>query len=352
MTNQSRRGFMQSAAGVTALAITGSTAGCLEQVPLVGESSVPDTVPEDGDAVVYADVTTIIADEGVRSLTNAYLDQQSEFEYYDGPEDFEDVLSEFEDETDFEASQITEATTFFGYDDSEAVDEEYAGLRLEIDLSVEDFIDGLEDSEDSEYDEEEYGGQTVYVSEDEETWVGILSVDGTVVAGTEDAVKDTIDVANGDGDSMDEELSSAYSGSRSSPFRFAARVPSTGDDELLPAETEQPTGDGQETYDLSVFDDIQTVAGAVYRDGSLRGMAVDFSADDADTAEDLAELLGDLQSDWTDALEDAETDEQAAGDAAAILGEVTVEQNGATVTVGLEKEVDELEGLIEEYAGP
>jgi len=322
----------------------------MDRVPFVGDTSVPEAVPEDGDAVIYADVTTVLDDEGVRTLTNAYLDQQSEYEYYDGPTDFEDALSAFEDEADFDVSQITEATTFFGYGDAGTVDNSYAGVRLEIDITVDDLVEALEDSGDDEFDEEAYGGQTVYVSADEQTWVGVLSADGSIVAGTEDAVKDTIDLTNGDEDPMDEELQSAYDGARSAPFRFAARVPSTGEDELLPEATEQPSGDGE--YDLSVFDDVETVAGSVYRDGTLRGMEVDFNAEDADTAADLAELLEDLQSDWVAALEDSGSDEQAVDDAVTILEEVTIEQSDATVTVGLEKEIDELEGLIEAYAGP
>lgn len=354
MSGQDRRTFIRQGIGLTALVSTGSLAGCsTESIPLVGNgSSVAQSVPESADSLVYADVDVILEDEGVRTLTNTYLDQQSEYEYYDGPTSLEEWISTVEDESNFDVTTIDRATVFaeFGGESYETYDPEYGAAIGAVEVTLEDLRESVEEGFDQSLSETEYNGQMVFEAEDEDFWVGSLPSEGGVAVGTEDGVKDAIDVAQGDEDAVASDLADAFSGTRDSPFRFASRVPDTGQDEPIPEETTR-YDDGEEvTYDLTVFDDIELVSGSVYRDGTLRGMAVSFTADSSDTAGELAELLQEMQDEYASMWEG--TDDDVANDIASILREVEISQDGATVTSSLEKEIEELDSLIEEYGGP
>lgn len=353
MKDQSRRSFIKTGIGVTSIIATGGLSGCTESVPSFSGSSVPDTIPEDADSVLFADVEAILGDEGVQALTDAYLEQQSQYEYYDGPESFEEALEEFEDESDIELGKVKQATVFseFGSEEYSMFNEEYGGLILQIDITIEDIVDSLEDNGSTEFDEGEYNGNVVFEAENDELMVGVLPADESIAIGTEDAVEDVIDVASGDEESMDDDLADAFNATRESPFRFASRLPDTDETREIPEEVEGFDEDGnREMTDISVIDDVETVGGSVYRDGTVRGLEVSLNTDSESTAEEIVELVEDLQSDWVERLEQSDSEE--AGDAANVLDEITVEQDGATVLSSLEKEISEMEALIEEYVGP
>lgn len=351
---QDRRDFLRGSATIATLGVTGALAGCItDSVPVVGSSSsVPSTVPENSDSVVYGDVNTILGDEGVRTLTNVYLDQQSEYEYYEGPESVDEWLSDTEEEWDIDVETVDQATVFseFGGDEYDTYDPEYGAAIVEVDLTPEDIKDSFEQTSEQEFEEDEYNGQVIFEPEEGNVWIGSLVSEGSLVIGTEDGVKDAIDVSQGDEDPIDDTLATAFSSTRDAPFRFASIIPDTGEEEPISEETTRYDENDEETYDLSVFDDVTHMSGSVYRDGTLRGMEVSLVADSSDTASELAELLQEMQDDWVSMWEDDESD--VAQEIADVLSDVSIEQNGSTVTSSLEKEISELESLIDEYAGP
>ena len=338
MDDSNRRQFLRATAGLGAVAAVGGTAGCLDSVPLVGGSAAIDAVPVDADAVVYADLDTVREDEGVRTLTDTYLEQQAQADYYDGPEDFEELLDDIEEDAEIDPANVHEATAFWAFDGDEddlfATD--YLGIIVRADLSVEDIRDSLEALYDAEFDEDEHSGRVVYEPEGEAgDHVGALS-SGAVV-GTEDAVHDAIDVETGDAAAVDGDLRGAYTATRDAPVRFASRMPSPSETDAIP-ETE--TSDDGETYDLTVFDDVATLAGSVYRDGAIRGLTTTLAASDADAAADVADLLDDLQGDIEDDIDDEAIAE--------LVGDIDISQDGSDVTTSLEREISELASLIED----
>lgn len=333
---------MRAAAGLGAVAAGGGTAGCLDSVPLVGDTSATmDAVPVSADAAVYADLDAVREDEGVRTLTNTYLEQQAQRSYYEGPENFEELLEAVEDESDIDPASVHEATLFsaFGGEEHDLFDTAYLGVIVRTDLTVEDIRDSTAELYDVDFDEVAYNGAVVYEpDEGDGNYLGALS--SGAVLGTEDAVYDAIDVDNGDEDPADAELRGAYTATRDAPFRFASRMPSPSENEAVP---EEETGDDGESYDFTVFDDVSTVAGSVYRDGSVRGLATTLAATDGDAAEDVADLLDDLQDD----IEDEIYDEAMAE----LVGDIAISQDGSDVTTSLEREIDELESVVEDAYG-
>ncbi|WP_246983481.1 twin-arginine translocation signal domain-containing protein [Halorientalis marina] len=339
-SDRSRRSFLQATAGLATVVAAGSTAGCLDSVPLIGGGGSLSAVPEDTNGVVYADIDAIREDEGVRTVTDAYLSARSESEWYDGPEDYEEALEEFEDESDLDPEGAHEIVAFAEYGgEYSLVDNEYTAVIVDADWDVDDVVDSIEEDNNYEFDEEEHSGQPFYEpDEDYGSYIGVLG-DDRMVIGQEDAVEDAIDADQGEDDGIEDELDGAYSNTRSAPVRYASIMPDPGEHDSVP----ESYGRGEDEVDLGVLEDVTTVAGAVYAEGDTRGVEVTMTAEDTDTAENLTDIVEGAIS----YAEENTYDETAA----ALLGDLEVSQNGTDVTVSFERTIDELEDLIDENMG-
>ena len=341
-TERSRRSFLRAGAGLVSVGAVGSTAGCLNSVPFVGGGGQLNAVPEDANGLMYADIDTIRADDGVRRVANAYYDAMSEYEYYDGPDSWEEALDDFEDDIDLDPREAHSMIAFAGYGGEYGlVDNEYSALIVTADWSADDITDSIARNDDRlEFDEDEHSGKTLYEpSEDYASYVGVLG-NNRYVVGQEDAVEDAIDATTGDDDGLEQEVRSAYSNARGAPFRYASVVPDPGEYDSVP----ESYGRGDSEIDLGVLEDVTSVAGSIYNNGDTYGMEATLAADDSNTAENLADIVDGALAVYQDQAYD-ETATELAGD-------VEVSQDGAAVTISFEKTLDELEDLIDENVGP
>lgn len=330
----SRRDVLRTGAALSSLAAIGSLAGCsslLDSEQTGGEQL--QRVPEDADAAARVDIETVLDDEGTQRVMNAMLSIRAEQGWYSGPSDLEGLLSDFEDNMGLDPDGITTLTPFCAWsdgDDYRTVDEEFNGTLFSADWSVTDVVDALEQGATS-YEEDDYAEMSVYEPDNEyASWVGVVS-EGEYVIGTEDAVKDTIDVVAEAEDTLDSALQSAYGNTRSGPVRFVSTVPA----DQLP-EKAGP----RNQVDLGILDDIDLVAGAVYRNGDNRGTKVTFTAEDEDAADDAAAML--------DGLFTVASDQSQHDTVADELDEVEVSQDGTSVVVTYEGSISDLVDVVEE----
>lgn len=340
MPRTTRRQFLKAG---TALAGAAAISGC-SSVPLMGNGESPlSRVPADAEFVATANVEAMLADDGVEELANTYFSLRAESEYYEGPEDMEGVLDEYEDELGLDPRAITTIVSFGeyggeqGYGVAGTLDQSYAGLVVESAWATDDVEDAISD-QGMQYTEAEYGGKTVFEPEYEQsTWVGVLE-EGTFVFGTQDAMEDAIDVATGDDDGINADLKDAYDNSRDGLGRFASEVP----EKQLPQEV--PTGDGNR-MDAEPLKDVGTTYGSLYGDGDTRGMAVNMVADDEDTAEDINDILkGGL------ALLERQAESSGQEQMVDLLDKFEVVADGTTVSVTFEATVEELKNALESQA--
>lgn len=328
-----RRDVLRTGAGVSAVAALGGLAGCSGLTGGGGGESEGGVqgLPEDAGAAAVIDAEAVRTDDATAALVNAFLDVQAEREYYDGPENYEAVLDEFENETGLDPEGASTLTPFFGWGgEYSPVDGEFAAARFEADWSAEDVVDSLEENGGS-YSDEAYADGTLYEPDEEyRSYLGVLG-DGRYVVGTEDAVTDTLDVEAGEADAIPETLQSAYAETRTAPVRFVSGVP----------EDEVPESAGGQ-FDTSVFRNVESVAGSVYADGDTRGIETTLAAGSESDAEDIADIIdGGLTVVEQDAPEAV----------AAELDAVEVTQDGTGVTVSYEATVDELTAFVDEAVG-
>ena len=324
-----RRDVLKSGGALAGVAVLGGLSGCLDSIPFLGGDSALGNVPEDSEGAVYLSLDTVREDDATQAVADAYLANS----YYE-PNDFDGLLDQFEDQTDLDPEGAHELTGFAEYNDSGGTSD-YGGAILRTDWAEDDLVDALEDSG-PDLDEGEEAGKTVYEpEEDYGSWMGVIE-EGTFVVGSEDAVVGSIELSAGEGEQMDQALRDAYSSTRDAPVRFVSVVPTDQfDDEL---------GYGDNTVDLSAVDDIEHASGSIYQDGDVRGLSVTLTVDDGDAAGDLADTIEEVIEFYQDAVsEDSDIHSE--------LDEIEVSEESSAATVTYEKDVDEIEDLVEEYAG-
>jgi hypothetical protein len=325
----SRRDVLRASAGGAAGLLTG-LAGCSSLNPL--SSSAIGRVPNDAESAFSIDVGAVMGDEGVTTLTNVYLDRQSEYDWYEGPTDYEEVLEEFDDEVGLEATQTDSLVGFSEYSDWGFVGS-YYGYLFSGGWDQDDVLDAYEDQY-PDADDDEYGAQVIYEPEDPD-WQMALGVlgDNWYVMGMQDAVEDAIDVGRGEEDKIDQELRSGFKSTSDSPVRYVGEMGSWM--------TSGEVSGEDDTVDLEPLDEVDTVSGSVYKSGDTRGVENTFAAEDQNAAEDVLDVL----EGYLALIESDQYTSEATED---VVGDIDLQQNGSDVVASYEKSVSDLEDLMED----
>ncbi|MDS0282121.1 hypothetical protein [Haloarcula onubensis] len=335
MKEIARRETLQAVAGLLSAAVVGTVAGRRTSAP----PAALDAVPATADAVVDANVDALRRDDGMRTLTTAALQQRAQYqsgEAADGPRTADALLADVETEFDADPAKVHRAVAFgdVGSAGDELFDG-YAGVVLGAELSAEAVKSGIENIDDVAFDELHESGTVVYEPDTADgPWVGALG-SNRVVVGTEAAVYDVVDVTNGETAAVGGPVGDAYADTRDGRLRFAGRLPDPSDDGAVP----RSVGDAGQSIDLSPLGSVTTLAGAVYRDGDVRGLSATLSAADAAAARDVARVVRKLRE-----RAEAELRDDAVAD---LVGGVAVERDGATVSTSVERTVGELQSLVD-----
>ena len=333
-------------AGATYVALGG-------ELPFLGADEMSDKVPEDVDVVMYMD-PDVAEDQTTKELVNGLINisKEQQGELYTGPDNYEEMMANTSSNTSLEMDKLNSIMMYATYPDANdstsmgLPDDSYAGFIIDSEWGEAEFIDETE-SNGTEYAEDDYEGYTIYkeenVSEDgNRGWIGVLA-DGQYVVGSEDAVKDAIDVDRGELDSFGGDLRTAYDDTQSGEttyMKFAATFP---DEEKL-----NQTGTGvTSAKQFESLKSISVVSGSYYTADDEIGMQMRMETGDESDADDVAAMI-DGGVAWT---------KQFAGtnETRALLENVDVEQDETAVKMTFESDVDTIvdgwKAAIEEWSG-
>jgi hypothetical protein len=332
---------IRSIAIAVALAALVATAGCSAgSVPGLGDgggSVSVDSVPADADVVMSVDVQGMLSDSTNEELANGVMGID---DTASGAQNLGEALDDIENDTGLDPRKADRMIAF-GQTESQDAGNNYGAALISGEWTEDEIVDAIEEDGDTTLEEDEYGGKTVYVQESEfgsDSWLGILG-DGRYVVGTEDAVKDAIDVDTGEADALSGELRTAYDDTRDGYVRFAMTVPT--DD--IPTEAV-----GRQTnLNAEAFTSLNTVSGAYYTDGDTVGLSMSMASGSEDDATDVYDVTNGAVS-----LARGATDNDEIKSA---LQDVEVEQDGSTVTVTYSNTAEAIVDLFEalsEMGGP
>jgi hypothetical protein len=292
-----------------------------------GASTGPalDSVPDTADVVAYVNVQEMRTDSTLRTLLET-ADQAD-----DSAESPEEMLSDLESESGLDPAGVGQATMFGQFPNESAIsDAGYFGMVVTADWTEDDVVTAVENGSEFDLESGQYAGATVYepVGDDgnENAWLGVVE-NGTYVLGTEDAVKDSIDVDAGDSEAVSGTLRTTFEDTENTLFRFASSVPG-----------EQVPQAGQ----TSAFEKATVVAGTMntYDNETVELSAtVTFSEESATTnAKNIVEgavalSRSELQGNTSDLLAD---------------DHLWVGQDGTSMTVTTRNSVDDLVSALED----
>lgn len=300
------------------------SAGCMGV--LLGDDDPVEHAPQESDVLVHVDMA-MYEDDDVERLANTMADEDPGFDGLD--EEFE----EFEDETGLDPTEAHEVLVFAEIPDQETqMDpdaEEFGGLIVYSDWDEDDVIESIEDEEDTDYELTEHAGEDALYEPTEEPdfgdalYVGVLD-DGQFVLGTESGVTASLDIAYNGADPVDGDVREMYDDMHGGHVTVAAGIT----DEL----EDDPTINDEIAQAEVVGGAFDTDDGAV----SLEGQVI---AADENVAMDTADMIDGGLATARQFTEDEDVENE--------LREVEVEQDGTTVTISYQGDIDDLETLME-----
>jgi len=334
--------------------------GCLHSGGDSASGEPIENVPSQADFLMQID-GAILEDPTTEQLVDASIETSMENDpNYDGPESYEEWRNNLSSETDIDPTSFGEGVAF-GEIPEDAMtmtpqpgqgqsSEEYFGFVFTAEWTEDEMVETIEGN--ATVSTEEYSGTTVYViepdapetqsefgSQEQQTAYAAALPDGTFVFGTEGAVQDSIDVANGDAEAVSGELREEFDRVRDGYITFTATVPDMG----MGGDSESPGGSGMGpgagAGGFESFNNITVASGSYYTSGEdTIGMSMNLRTDSSEDAQNirdgingmvqLASLGGGNFSDMFDPLE--------------------ISLDDTTVVVGYEVTVDEFTQMLED----
>jgi len=318
---------------VFALVAMVALSGCINGED--AETDAIDFVPDEADGVFHLDMA-ILEDEVTEDIGDRLIElAQEEDPDYDGPESYDEIWDELmeEEDIDLDPRELNEVVVFGSTpEDSiemQAEEDEYAAAVFTAGWTEDEIIEQIE--EEGTVEAGEYNGLPFYTIEPEEEveepgYMAVLNEE-TYSVGEEQAVRDTIDVAQGDADALSGELREELDRIRDGYVNFVFEVP----DADLPDDA-----DGQ--FDVGAFEEISIVSGSYYTEDDTMGMAVNMRTGSEQDAEDIQEAIDGIIAIGTLTFGEEVDD---------LLEPLEVEREDTTVMVSYETTVDELIERIE-----
>ena len=328
---------MQKGVAGSGLVVLGSLAGCNDGGDgngngngSDGSSMAGDTVPAKAEAVVSIDVEAMLNDDDLRDVGDTALEELQQFGQgeSDLPSDVDSAIEMAREEADLDPTGFRRGTLFMQVEESGA-DEDYAGMIMETDWSEDDLITFLESEGDSDLEESDYSGKTIYSGADtEEGGMAVLS-DGRYVIGPTAVLEDVIDVVNGDAEAVESELMDLYDETTEGHVQFATVVPEGSFEDM-----------DSEEIEIESLDQIEYMSGSVYKTDSDYGVETNLWAGDA---------ASQLKEDIEFAIDAASRLEETSQEVKTRLEDVQVVVTDQTVTVSYEEDIEQVKTAVESY---
>ena len=347
--DRSRRSVLKTGATLATVGVVGSLSGCSDILGDDSDTADGDNasgssadIPARSNVVMSMSFDAVLDDQAVRGAVNSALSEQSSTNPM-VPSSVSEALDTVEQEAGVDPRKLNDIV-LFGESSDDGGESEYVGWLVYTDWSQDELQSYLEDLRESTPDgdttphgpygdvsTEEYQGTTVYVNDDADSnteRMAILS-DGTVVLGRAGATNDVIDLRNGDGDAISDDLQSAWNDASGEYASFAM--------DITPEDLMGGQGSGVEMADLNV----KYAYGSVYADGDKRGVRLNIETGSNQDASDLKTVI-----DGQIALEkDTATDPQTKE----MLDNTEITTSGSTVIITNEVDVDTITPVIEQF---
>lgn len=289
-------------------------------------------IPQSANLIANIQVSQIINDPDLR---NAYNSAQKE---PGQPKTVEEALKQAVEQTGIDFTDFTEAVVFA--DLTTLDDAEYLGFIVKGNFDEERFIDNIEEKTGEKLTTSDYKGYKLYIDEEdmgEKRELGIAFLSNKMLLfGTTKAIKDAIDVSEGDRQPAGGMILDTYNRLDDALIKMAIELPQearkTLTEEQFPSEF--PTS-------LEFFTDIDTVGFTLNKKADIINIQINTHFLSTDSAQDASDTLSGAISLFKGMLQDLEIKE--------LLGKIEVAVTNSWVTIAFDITVSEIEKLTETF---
>ena len=284
-------------------------------------------VPQRAGLIVDIQISEIVGDKDIRDAYNEFEKDP------DQPQNVEEGLDELFEESGIRLSDFSQAVVFA--DITEMDYSSYMGFIVEGTYEEKQFIENIEEKADSEFSSGEYQGYTLYTNPKEDVAITFLD-DKTLVAGSEDAVKDVIAIANGDRKPVSGAVLDAYNNLGDTMMKMAVQLPEEARTAML-----EETGMEGMPFSLDSFSDIDIVGFALDKNNETLNAQIDMYFLSAESAQDAKNTISGFISLFKGTLDDPEIKD--------LLGNIELTVSGSKMTIEFDISLPEIENLMETF---
>src|SRR4030042_2712524 len=246
-------------------------------------------------------------------------------------EQFDEMRDSFIDETGIDFNDISNAVIFARESSTETM--EYTGIILEGNFADKELIDNIEKETGTKFEIEKYGDFTLYT--DTDTDAAVVSLNNTmIIMGSIKAVKDCIDVIEGNLSRVSGVVLDTYNDMGSVMVKLAMLIPQEAKETFA----DQPEGEMM-PVGFESFQDMQSLGLAADLGTQSLTVSVNIDFSPADSAAKAAESLGTM----IDFIAMMSQDEESAE----LLQGIEITTGGSRVYLGFEIFLDELADMAE-----
>ncbi|MFB6073396.1 MAG: hypothetical protein ABEJ89_00120 [Haloarculaceae archaeon] len=275
----SRRGLVRSAGGLAAAGVLTALAGCNGFLS-GGDGGGPsplDGVPAGSDFVAHVDVASLLGDASLRDAANRLLATATPA---GGSPTVEGELDALQRGWGLDPRRAKSALAFGRYEETPR-----AALVLRTGWRESALLGALRRRTDTRFQQESYGGRTLYVQAGSER-TGVLTSlgDGAFAVGRRSLVEGAIDVRRGEADAVSGPVRQGFTETSGRYARFSTTVPAS----MLPAAA---TGG---SFNVGPLRRIQRAYGSMGRSGDGYHLSASFAVASRDAADRLRTILSNV----------------------------------------------------------
>jgi hypothetical protein len=284
-------------------------------------------IPAKSNLIAGIQVSKIVNDQDIIS---AYDSMEKEA---DQPETFDKAMDKLFEESGMRIRDFSFAWIFGDINDVEQT--EYIGFIAEGTFNEDEFMKNVEERSGERFSTSDYKGHKLYTGKSEDFSITFLN-DTMLLGGSPGAVRDSIDVGEGDSQPVKGQLLDTYNRYGNALISLAMEVPEDARESL----TDEPIM-GDIPVSMDVFSSIDVVGFSLNKENDTLNSLIELHFLEADSVQDAQDTISGLISMFKGMMEEPDLKE--------FLGNIEVSASGSWLTIALETELTQLEEMIETF---
>jgi hypothetical protein len=314
-----KRGYFLLILLISALLIPAS--GCQS------ENKAIDLVPANAQFIAGIEFSKIIADQDIKGTYDKMKKGA------DQPQTFDEAMDELFQETGIDMRDLSRALIFG--DISNVEQSEYVGIIAEGTFNETTLVNNMEENTHEEFTTTDYGDHTLYSDASQDFSLSFLN-NKMLLGGNTQAVKDMIDVSNGESEPVKGQLLDTYNRHRDSLISLAMAVPEDAWDALA-----NESNMGDMPFSMDAFRNMDLLGFSFDKEKSTLSSRIEAHFLGEDYVQDAYNTISGILT-----MLEGMADEP---DLKAQLENIKISVSGSWITISYEIEIPQLDELMGTY---